>query len=312
MKKSSLLLVLFVGLPVIISVVLSIGYQGYQWAVFRHLFVSIIPNVLLGVAIGFIVWLIPFKKRRSLATYTFTVTFFYFQMSQNVATSQELDRNAVYAKELTKIIDTEFPQDKSQLRRLLQEKSYSSDKCGEYADALEYYKNQAVYRTEQAMVCGKLLDNSDSNTLLSSDALYSKEKLELMRKRLDTAYKRLLASYRRSCNFFKSQLRIFKNKKWTNSVMKADLDTIAQKQTDLTLDFCYELYGNIRKQIFAMDDFVVFLLQRDGMYELYGKEMRFESEIDTTKYNTFIQDFYDLANARGEIVSQYESAMECV
>ena len=305
MKKIGIAPLVIVGLPFIFSVALCLNYGVDLLDILWYLFLLTFPSICIAGVAGGLSWY-AFRKKTKYAAYVFALFFFCLQMKQNILISQDLDKIAISHKERTAIIalaNTDCVARES--LECYRDKEYPVSQFGDYRDMVNYERKHLLYACMQKELILRLLNYCNSKKLYSEDAPCARDELIEYRKKLDESIDALLASYKQAVNFNENQLRIFKDKKWYHSSLKSDYDTLYQLQTDHRLNYIYDLYTNLRSQLFVADDLAAFLLQRENMYKVINNQLCFESKIDGIKYNDLINYRDNLAKEHQEIKKQY-------
>src|SRR5262249_46485364 len=141
----------------------------------------------------------------------------------------------------------------------------------------------------------KIKEELDYAEMHSYRTLGDKEKMIQARKRLQAVYFKINALQRRAINYYVNLIRIFENKNYTNWVVKNNFDKTYGDLSDVQIDYCYDLYDTLRSQLYAYDDLLIFIINRQDTFRLKNGQIAFDSALDEARYADFLQKIDDLA-----------------
>ncbi len=297
MKKRDLLSSLLVVIAFGSCFALSIGHETSFWLGVRYFCLCTLPYI--GVAAVVMFW---FRSNRWLR-FILASALFACIMAGNVKIAKELDMISIMTAELERICEME---DLEALGR----KSYLAAEYGEYGSALEYRKKEQLFTRKATIKRQNIMAVMDFNELYSPEVLLSSEQLLALRKKYESSYAELISLERQTANCYSNLLRIFRENKWKHACLQNELLELHQKETDLRLEWCSNLYYNLKGQLSCVDDLIVFLWQRQGLFHLdKDKKIHFDSSIDEQRYDQFCQNIEAWINYETQIHEKFNSGM---
>lgn len=301
MNILNILALILLAIPTLILLVLSIGCESSLSSAAAHFFVTLFVQAAVAACMVLPLWYWPFKKKIPRSFFFFSCILFARLMPENIEISKELDRVSKSNKEMQQINSICFADEPPETYETWASKQYPIHEYGDSAHALEYLKKTAVYAHKETSRCAEILSTIKLNTLYNPETLFSAEQLKLYRTKLVKAYENLEKLQAQAINYHNNLFRIFRDSSWKHILLKDDFLKKFAAQTEAQLEYHHHLYQNYRTMLHVIDDIVVFLINRQGLFTLQGDQLNFDSDLDDVMYANFCADLEYVIEQEGKI-----------